>query len=208
MKSIIISAFPGTGKSYLTNNAKEFSVPILGTERVTRFKLHDSDSSKYSWIYDAEGNKTDQRDPAFPDNYIEHIWAITKEDIEEDTNIIFVSSHESVREALVKAGFCFYIVRPDSDLIDQYCKNYRERGNDENFINLINKNWNQWLKDIDEFHKTYIEQVTLVELKRDAYMEQAVKALAETDFINSVDHIIVYADRKEIVCRRTETANK
>ena len=127
MKSIIISAFPGPGQSYLTKNAKQITMDMPadhGFGRTTEtFKFHDSDSSKYSWVYDAEGNKTDQRNPDFPGNYIEHIRSL----MEEDGNIIFVSSHESVREALAKAGFHFYIVRPDLHLKDLYLENYRER---------------------------------------------------------------------------------
>lgn len=192
MKSIIISAFPGTGKSYLTNNVKEISVPILGSERVAQYKFHDSDSSKYSWIYDEEGNKTDQRDPNFPDNYMEHIQTLAGE----EGNIIFVSSHESVREALVEAGFHFYIARPTLDLKEGYLKNYRERGNDESFINLIDKNWDLWLEDIDEFQRHHSGQVTLVELRRDVYMEQFIKELIKVGS-NSADVIIVHNDKEK-----------
>ena len=49
----VISAFPGTGKSYFHQNS---NLDIL-----------DSDSSKYSWI--SEG----VRNPDFPDNYMAHI---------------------------------------------------------------------------------------------------------------------------------------
>ena len=46
MKTIILSAFPGTGKTYLFNNQEKLGLSVL-----------DSDSSEFSWCYDEEGNK-------------------------------------------------------------------------------------------------------------------------------------------------------
>lgn len=55
----------------------------------------DSDSSNFSWVKDENGNNTKERNPEFPKNYIEHIKSnIGKVDV------IFVSSHKVVREAL------------------------------------------------------------------------------------------------------------
>ena len=43
MKTKIISAFPGTGKSYYHKNHPNTTL--------------DSDSSQFSWLYDGDGNK-------------------------------------------------------------------------------------------------------------------------------------------------------
>lgn len=190
MKSIIISAFPGTGKTWLTENVKQFSaeVPTQSGLSMELFKYHDSDNSKFSWIYDAEGNKTDQRNPDFPSNYMEHIRSL----MEEDGNIIFVSSHESVREALVEAGFHFYIARPAMHLKDLYLKKYKERGNDEKFIDLIDKNWNIWISDIDKFHNMHMDTVTLIELRKNVYLQQAINYVIKEAFPTSISHIILY----------------
>ena len=57
MKTRIISAFPGTGKSYFHNNSE--------------YSTLDSDSSEFSWIINDDGDKV--RNPNFPSNYISHI---------------------------------------------------------------------------------------------------------------------------------------
>ena len=49
----VISAFPGTGKSYFHRNSDS--------------KVLDSDSSKFSWIEEGV------RHPDFPNNYMTHI---------------------------------------------------------------------------------------------------------------------------------------
>jgi len=90
----VISAFPGTGKTYCYNKLKELGITIL-----------DSDSSEFSWIKDENGNNTTERNPDFPDNYIKHI----KENIGK-VSIIFVSSHDIVREAMTKENIDFILV--------------------------------------------------------------------------------------------------
>ena len=79
MRTRIISAFPGTGKSVYHEKH-----PLTTL---------DSDSSNFSWI-EVDGVKL--RNPQFPENYIEHI----KKNIG-IYDFIFVSSHSVVREALV-----------------------------------------------------------------------------------------------------------
>ena len=59
MKTKIISAFPGVGKTYYHERNKEISI--------------DSDSSHFSWVKDENGNNTKERNPEFPNNYINHI---------------------------------------------------------------------------------------------------------------------------------------
>ena len=67
MSAIIISAYPACGKTTYFNKHSKYA-----KGKGTR-KILDSDSSKFSWVYDEDGNKTDERDPNFPNNYIEHI---------------------------------------------------------------------------------------------------------------------------------------
>ena len=59
MQTRIIAAFPGTGKSYYHKENPETTL--------------DSDSSRFSWVKDSEGNNTKERNPDFPENYISHI---------------------------------------------------------------------------------------------------------------------------------------
>lgn len=135
--TLIISAFPGSGKSYMTKFSKQY-------------KCIDSDSSLYSWIY-KDGVKTDERNPDFPNNYMAHIKAnIGKCDI------IFVSTHESVRNALLESGLNFTIVYPMLKLKNDFMNRYELRGSDEKFIQLMDKNFEKFVKELDKFTSDHV----------------------------------------------------
>jgi len=129
MKTKIISAFPGTGKSY-------YHIKYPGITL-------DSDSSNFSWVKDENGNNTKERNPEFPQNYINHI----KENIGK-YKYIFVSSHKEVRDALLDNCLFFYVVYPNERRKDEFLERYRSRGNDEKFIQLISDNWEKWIREI------------------------------------------------------------
>jgi len=129
MKTKIISAFPGTGKSYYHNKYSDTTL--------------DSDSSNFSWVKDENGNNTKERNPEFPQNYINHI----KENIGK-YKYIFVSSHKEVRDALLDNCLFFYVVYPNERRKDEFLERYRSRGNDEKFIQLISDNWEKWINEI------------------------------------------------------------
>lgn len=127
MRTKIISAFPGTGKSVYHSKHKETTL--------------DSDSSGFSWLIDGDGNKL--RNPLFPKNYINHI----KENIGK-YKIIFVSSHKEVRDALLDECIFFYLVYPNERRKEEFIERYRNRGNDESFIKLVSENWDIWMKEV------------------------------------------------------------
>lgn len=128
MRTKIISAFPGVGKTTYHKNNPDTTL--------------DSDSSSFSWIVDEHGNKT--RNPHFPQNYIDHI----KQNIGK-YKYIFVSSHKEVRDALLDNCIFFYLVYPVNSRKEEFIQRYRDRGNDENFIKLVSTNWENWM---DEFY--------------------------------------------------------
>ena len=118
---MVISAFPGTGKSHYVNSESGYMPNDFAT---------DSDSSKF--------DKSD-----FPKNYIQHI----KNNINEGYARIFVSSHKDVREALINQEIKFTLVYPSLDQKEDYIKRYRERGSSESFIKLISDNWENWINE-------------------------------------------------------------
>jgi len=122
----VISAFPGCGKSFIFKNNKDKNKVIL-----------DSDSSEFSWI------KKGERNPDFPNNYIEHI----KENIGK-ADIIFVSSHKDVRNSLVDNNIKFTLVYPDESLKDEYIERYIQRNNEDSFIELLKKMWETWMEEL------------------------------------------------------------
>ncbi len=117
--TIVISAFPGCGKSHLFKNK--------GNKQIL-----DSDSSKFD-------------KSQFPQNYIEHI----KSNIG-DVDMIMVSSHKEVRDALVDNGIDFTLVYPNKDIKDEYIQRYIDRGNEEKFVDLLKKNWENWILELEQ----------------------------------------------------------
>ena len=141
-ETIVIAAFPGTGKSFCTKNESDKFNGVL-----------DSDSSNYSWLKDSQGNNTTERNPDFPKNYIEHI----KENLGK-VEVIFVSSHKEVREALEREGIEYILVYPNVFQKDDYIKRYKNRGNSESFIRKVEANWDEWINDCrNEEYPTRIE---------------------------------------------------
>ena len=127
MNTKIISAFPGTGKSvYFQKNPQ---------------KTLDSDSSNWSWAYEGTNRV---RHPDFPSNYISHI----KENMGK-YDIILVSSHAEVREAMLDNNIFFYLVYPDPTRKEEFLERYRNRGNPEGFIQLVSDNWDDWMKEVE-----------------------------------------------------------
>src|SRR5574343_533329 len=131
----IISGFPGIGKSYLFNNGKNMLII-------------DSDSINFSWL------EPGVRNPEFPHNYMKHIKKnIVKYDL------ILVSSHKVIRDALRDNNIPYTIYYPSIDSKDIYVDRYTERGNPESFIELVKENWDLWIIEIE--NETYPEKVKL-----------------------------------------------
>ena len=114
-KTIIISGFPGVGKSYLTEMFKNTDIIV-----------QDSDSSNFSWL------EPGVRNPDFPNNYINHIKKLIGK-----VDYILISSHENVRNCLAKEGIPYALVYPDVSLYKIYIDRYRKRNSSEAFINLM-----------------------------------------------------------------------
>lgn len=143
MKAKIISAFPGCGKTTYCKDWGKNENNKFGNHNIGDIIL-DSDSSEFSWVKDSEGNNTKERNPEFPNNYIQHI----KDNIY-SANIIFVSSHKVVRDALKEHGIDYHIFYPDKSLKETWLEIYRNRGNDESFINFISDNWETFIDEIE-----------------------------------------------------------
>lgn len=154
---MIISAFPGVGKSHFYNTYKD------------EFKIHDSDSSLFSWIV-KDGQKI--RNPDFPKNYIEHLESLNPKDI------ILVSSHEEVRKALEEHGFEYYLVYPTKECKEEYLQRYKDRGSPETFIQLLDKNWDIWLTQLERY--SYVECIK-IPLFKGQYLNDVMDDIFDLD---------------------------
>ena len=146
MKTKLISAFPGTGKSHYYRNKSKDEIIL------------DSDSSLFSWARDSQQNKI--RNPQFPSNYIKHI----KENLGK-SDVIFISSHKEVRDALVKENLDFTLVYPERGNKQEYVERYIQRDSPQPFIDLLKREWDNWITELEEQ-----ENCTHIELKSNEYI--------------------------------------
>jgi len=142
METKIISAFPGTGKTYVYEMFKDNE----------NYKIIDSDSSKF--------NKKQ-----WPINYIQHIVSqIGKADI------IFISSHQEVRDALTASGIDYNLMYPKKTLKKTYLRRYKKRKSPEAFIDYVDAFWDKW---IDSCEKQ--EGCNKIVLQKNQYILDLIK---------------------------------
>ena len=122
-----------SGKTYYFNHHRD------------DIKVLDSDSSQFSWIYHEDGTK--ERNPEFPNNYIQHI-----KDNMDKQDIIFVSSHEQVRQALHDNDIPVVVVFPSLDMKDEWRQRLIDRGSSTEFVELIMDNWDKWIWGISVYY--------------------------------------------------------
>lgn len=123
-RTFVISGFPCVGKSHCAKYKQD------------KYKILDSDSSNYSWIKDGNGNNTKERNPDFPNNYIDYIKSKIGE-----VDVILVSSHLEVRQALHNNKIKVVSVYPDRNMKRIWIKRLKKRNSPEGMINLISDNW-------------------------------------------------------------------
>lgn len=133
--TIIISAFPACGKTWCVNNLHD------------KFDMSDSDSSNFSWVYKKteDGTTVKERNPDFPNNYIDHIKSLIGE-----KDFIFVSSHDVVRNALKENELLYFLVYPDntSDNKCLWTQRMTGRGSPNSMINFVMGNWDNFIEDM------------------------------------------------------------
>ncbi len=111
------------------------NIIIAGFPGIGKSQLYNDNKINYS---DSDSSKFDKKN--FPKNYIEHIKKIKNE-----KQLIFISSHIDVRNALVEEGIAFIYVIPTLDRKLEFLENYKKRGNTKEFIENVNMNWERWL---------------------------------------------------------------
>lgn len=92
-------------------------------------------------VLDSDSSNFDKEH--FPQNYIDHI----KNNIGV-ADIICISSHKEVRDALLENGLEFTLIYPDISLKEEYLQRYLDRGSPQGFIDLISNNWDSWVGEL------------------------------------------------------------
>ena len=119
MMTKIISGFPGVGKSH------------LGKRSDNEIVVLDLESSDFKG---------------------ENRWEDYKSEIKNQigkVDVLFVSSHKETRKILSELGLNFCLVYPDRSLKDEYLRRYRDRGSSEEFIEMMDKNFDLFIDSIE-----------------------------------------------------------
>lgn len=119
MSAVLISAFPGMGKTYA-------------------YKLFENDIK----VLDLDSSQFDKYN--FPGNYVRTIM----ENIS-SYDLIFISSHKEVRDMLDIEGIHFDLFYPDKERKNEFIENYVIRHSKAEFIKNIDANWNTWIDEIE-----------------------------------------------------------
>lgn len=162
--TIIISAFPCCGKSYAFKKLLQEG-----------YSVWDSDSSDFSWkvkyvsymdtALSIKTEKRKERNLDFPNNYIEHI----KSGIGQ-VDIIFVSSHKIVRDALLAEGIPFIAVYPSKEMLNEWVGRAYTRGSGIDFCDMIINNWDNWINEIETDYKKYPSKFMTCRLSYNTYL--------------------------------------
>lgn len=134
-KTLIISAFPGTGKKKFCENVKDLDIVVINFD-----------------------------DRVSPDYYIKKI----KDNIGK-VDIIFVHSHNTLRNALVENCLYFTLIIPPMNKKEIYIKRYKDRGDSKEFIDLVDENWETWILQLCKQ-----ERCNHASLKRDEFLSDII----------------------------------
>lgn len=125
----VICGFSGVGKS---------------TAEQRNRRIHDLESSGWSWDFNTEPPKR-KRD--FPANYIDYLERLMEESA---SSAFLLSCHEEVRRELRVRGIPYVIVMPHPQLKNEYLKRYLHRGSDIEFIKYMNDAWDAMIASCQE----------------------------------------------------------
>lgn len=178
---MIISCFAGSGKSYMTTLGRNES--FIKDD----LKLLDLESSNYQWkfednllpVEERKGINEKVKNPNFIDNYIN---SIIKYEIL--GNNILISSQSELLKVIAKMDFPLILVFPSLDCKEEYIQRYRDRGNNENFIKLMEDNFENFVNSM----KNNKDATLRVELSKGKYVR---------DFITSLWKEVYYISKSE-----------
>ena len=131
ISTTIISGFPGIGKSTLA--------------QLYPRAVRDLESSEFHWVKGPADDRSPN--PSWPENYLESIRALDKSGM---YRVVFVSSHQTIRQRMAELGIRYTNVCPqDTEAMKQmFLKRYRDRGNQEEFIQNLETHWSEYVEEM------------------------------------------------------------
>jgi hypothetical protein len=79
-----------------------------------------------------------------------------------------------VRDALLKKGIPFVLVYPDRNIKDEYIQRYKDRGNNDAFVDLLEKNWDNWMDEMDQMEAPKGQTLYKVKLGSGQYLTDVI----------------------------------
>lgn len=124
-KGIIVCGFAGIGKTNFNN-----FVPYY--EKATFYDLKSSDFRK---------------NEGWEKTYVDCAEALCQK-----YELVFVSTHDSVIDELIKRQDNFYIVYPKQHCKEEYKERFMQRGDTSEYIDKFMKNWDRFIWQIDRLN--------------------------------------------------------
>lgn len=141
---IIVEGFAGTGKTTMANKYEN---------------VVDLNSSDYHWVYEdkniSEKRKGDSKrilNPEWPDNYINELFRL-----KELYDIVL--SYQSIKvgqRIQYVYNYMPILCYPSKECKEEYIKRYKQRGNNEDWINMFEEHFDEWIDLIGESDKRKI----------------------------------------------------
>jgi hypothetical protein len=79
-----------------------------------------------------------------------------------------------VRDALLKKGIPFVLVYPNREIKDEYIQRYKDRGNNDAFVDLLEKNWDNWMDEMDQMEAPQGQTLYKVKLGSGQYLADVI----------------------------------
>lgn len=121
-KALIISGFPGIGKTYFKRNISTIS---------DQLNVIDLDSSNFDLK-----------------NHLD-LYLDTIESLADRVDILLISSHKVVRDHLVNKQIPFIVSYPKKEMFEDYIKSYKSRNDDDQFITYMEENFISFIDEIE-----------------------------------------------------------
>lgn len=145
-KTIIISGFPGVGKSYLARqSAFDSQLP----------SCYDCEASDYKWKRDPLGIAGPTKVENWVEKYVDDIihlkdYGTNGQFGAKIYDYILISAHDEVRKELQKRKVDYLVVYPAGGLRNKYMARYLERGSSLEFMKNMYETWGHKISSMAE----------------------------------------------------------
>lgn len=129
---VVISGFPGVGKTYAAEHSEEWGMKIVEIE-----------PSQYLWTPGEDGKL--QKNTNYPENLCAEVMRYLKAG--QSVDVILVDAHTAIQKALHRNHIPFVSVYPKLECKEEYLRRYIRSGKPFPFVDTISGSWNELIED-------------------------------------------------------------